>query len=61
MQASNMHIRRALRAYHCYGCNNDFKEMVNLNDPSSIQCPSCHSDFLEEKKYYDEAVRAQQA
>ena len=53
MQASNTHIRRALRAYHCHACNKDFKEMVNLNDLSGVVCPNCQSDFLEEKKTFD--------
>lgn len=59
-QAENTHIRRALRAYHCHSCSQGFKEMVNLNEPGSVSCPNCHSEFIEEKNFYDQAQRAQQ-
>lgn len=61
MQAPNHSIRRALRAYHCHACETDFKEMVNLNDLTSVKCPNCESDFLEEKKTFDEAAAQAQA
>ena len=47
-------IRQAMRSYHCYACENNFKQMVNMNDLSSVKCPSCDSDFLEEQKTYAE-------
>ena len=51
----NQAIRRALRNYHCHACNQEFREMVNLNDLSSVRCPHCQSDFFEEKKSFEEA------
>ena len=47
-------IRQAMRSYHCYACENNFKQMVNMNDLSSVKCPSCESDFLEEQKTFAE-------
>ena len=47
-------IRQAMRSYHCYACENNFKQMVNMNDLSSVRCPSCDSDFLEEQKTFAE-------
>ena len=43
-----------MRSYHCYACENNFKQMVNMNDLSSVRCPSCESDFLEEQKTFAE-------
>ena len=53
MQAPSTSMRRAQRAFHCHACNNDFKQLVDLNDMVSIECPSCNSSFLEEKKYFE--------
>ena len=47
--------RCAQRAFHCHACDHDFKQLVNLNDMTNIHCPNCQSDFLEEKKYYEQA------
>jgi len=53
MESVNQNMRRALRAYHCYACNHDFKMLVNLNDLASVRCQQCQSDFLEEKKFFE--------
>jgi DNA-directed RNA polymerase subunit RPC12/RpoP len=45
-------IRQAMRAYHCYECKGDHKQMVNMNDLGSVRCPTCQSDFLEEQKTF---------
>jgi DNA-directed RNA polymerase subunit RPC12/RpoP len=60
MEASHLQIRRALRAYHCHGCNREFREMVNLNDLQSVRCPNCQSDFFEEKKSFEQAASQEQ-
>ena len=47
-------IRQAMRSYHCYACECDHKQMVNMNDLGSVRCPCCESDFLEEQKTFAE-------
>jgi len=56
MEAVNHNIRRALRTYHCHSCNKEFREMVNLNDMSTVRCPNCQSDFFEEMKSFEQSV-----
>ena len=53
----------AQRQYHCYGCDQQFRMMVNLNDPASsdIKCTHCQCDFVEEAKTFnDDQARPQQ-
>ena len=62
VESSGNTNRRALRAYFCHACSKDFKDLVNLNDLTSVRCPSCNSDFCEDKTSYvgaqtDEDVR----
>ena len=47
-------MRRAQRSYHCHACEQDFRQLVDLNDLSGIKCPHCESDFFEEKKSFEE-------
>lgn len=55
VESTETQNRRAQRAYFCHGCAKDFKDLVNLNDLSTVRCPFCNSDFCEEKTSYDEA------
>ena len=48
--------RRAQRSYHCYACQNEWRQLVNLNDISDVTCSACSSEFFEESKSYHQAV-----
>jgi len=52
-----MSMRRAQRSYHCYGCEHNFKQLVDMNDLGSVKCPQCNGDFIEETRSFDEAMR----
>jgi DNA-directed RNA polymerase subunit RPC12/RpoP len=48
--------RRAQRSYHCYACQNEWRQLVNPSDLAGVQCPSCASEFFEETKSYQQEV-----
>ena len=56
--ASNNPNRRAQRSYHCYACQNEWRQLVNPSDLAGVQCPSCQSEFFEETKSYQQIAQA---
>ena len=48
--------RRAQRSYHCYACQNEWRQLVNPSDLSDVSCPACSSEFFEESKSYHQEV-----
>ena len=48
--------RRAQRSYHCYACQNEWRQLVNPSDITGVQCPSCASEFFEENKSYQQVL-----
>lgn len=41
-------VRTVTKHYHCYNCNQDFKQALNPTEAFSIKCSKCKSDFIEE-------------
>ena len=48
--------RRVQHSYHCYGCENEWRQLVNPSDLTGVQCPSCASEFFEEMNSIAEPV-----